>query len=118
MAGTVTVTVVEPLTASTAHVMFAEPAPTALTWPAVLTVATPVALLVQEHEPVMFWVEESEYVPVAFSCSGDPPMDIVGFAGVTAIDCSVGGEPLTAAALKVARRPTHPPLELCVKVAA
>ncbi len=111
-----TVTVVEPVTEPTVHVMIAEPVATAVTCPDELAVATPVALLVHEHELVMFCVDESEYVPVAVSWSGELPTATVGFAGVTLTDCNVGGGPL-AAALKVAMRPTHPPLELWVKVA-
>jgi len=96
--------------------MFAEPVATAVTCPDELTVATPVALLAHEHELVMFCIDESEYVPVAVSWSGELPTATVGFAGVTLSVCNVGGGPL--AALKVAIRPTQPELTLCVKVAA
>ena len=42
----------------------------------------------------MFCVDVSEYVPVAVICNGLLPTLMVGLAGVTAIDCSVGGGPL------------------------
>ena len=64
-------------------------------------VATPVVRENQLTELVMFCVELSLYVPVAVNCSV-APFVILGFAGVTAIDDSVGPvtlrmvEPVTA----------------------
>ena len=104
----------KPLTVPTVHVIFAVPVATPDTCPPELTVATVVALLVQAQEPVIFEVDESEYVPVAVICSGFPPTLILGLTGVTAIDCKVGGGPL-AAALNVAMRPAQPELIFCVK---
>src|ERR1700760_2152095 len=113
----VTVTVVGPLSAPTAQVIVAAPAARGVTCPAELTVATPVAPLVQVHELVMFCFDESEYVPVAVSCNGLLPTLMLGLPGVTAMDCKVGGGP-TKPPLKVASRPVHPELKFCVKVAA
>ena len=55
-------------------------------------VATVVVAEAQVTWLVMFWVLLSEYVPVAVNCCV-PPAWIVGFAGVTAIEFSVGAGP-------------------------
>jgi hypothetical protein len=56
--------------------------------PAEFTVAVAGVPDVHVTVAVMFWMLPSLYVPVAENCSVDPAT-IEGFAGVTAIDCSV-----------------------------
>jgi hypothetical protein len=65
------------------------PAATPVANPPAVTVATPVVCELQATELVKFCVELSEKVPVAVNCSVFP-FAIEGFAGVTAIDTSVG----------------------------
>jgi hypothetical protein len=70
--------------------MLVDPVPTALASPAVLIVATAAAEELHVAVLVRFCVLPSAYVPVAVNCSV-LPLTIDGFAGVTAIDTSVGG---------------------------
>ena len=68
--------------------MVADPRPTALARPAVLTVATVAAEELHVAVLLRFCVVPSVYVPVAVNCCV-PPLAIDGFAGVTAMDTSV-----------------------------
>jgi hypothetical protein len=65
------------------------PAATPVANPPAVIVATPAVTELQAAVPVKFSVELSENVPVAVNCSF-VPFAIEGFAGVTAIDTSVG----------------------------
>ena len=93
--------VVVPLTAPDAALIVLIPAATAVANPLALIVATVVVCEVHVAVLVKFCVELSEKVPVAVNCSV-AVIAIVGFAGVTAIDTSVGAvtvrvvEPLIA----------------------
>ena len=97
----VTVRVVEPLIAPEAALIVLVPAAAPVANPPALIVATLVVCEVHVAVLVRFCVELSEKVPVAVNCSV-APLAIEGFAGVTAIDTSVGAvtvsvvEPLTA----------------------
>jgi hypothetical protein len=86
---TVTVRVVEPLIAPEVACILLVPAATPVANPPAVIVATPVVCEVQVTEPVKFCVELSEKVPVAVNCSV-ALFAIDGFAGVTAIETSVG----------------------------
>jgi len=88
-AGAVTVSVVEPLTAPEAALIVLVPAATPVANPPALIVATLVVCDVHVTVLVKFCVELSENVPVAVNCSV-ALFAIEGFAGVTAIDTSVG----------------------------
>ena len=85
-----TVNVVLPVTPDSAAEMVAVPAETAVARALPLIVATVVFDELQVAWFVTFCVLPSEYVPVAVNCCV-PPATIVGFAGVTAIEVSVGG---------------------------
>jgi hypothetical protein len=95
------VRVVEPLMAPEAACILLVPAATAVASPPEVIVATVVVCEVHIAMLVKFCVELSEKVPVAMNCSV-AVIAIVGFAGVTAIDTSVGAvtvrvvEPLMA----------------------
>ena len=69
--------------------MVALPADTPVANPLALIVATAVLDDVQVTWLVIFCVLPSEYVPVAVNCCVAPAV-MVGFAGVTAIELSVG----------------------------
>ena len=84
-----TVRVVEPLTAPELACILLVPAATPVANPPAVIVATVVVCELQVTEPVKFCVELSEKVPVAVNCSV-AAIAIEGFAGVTAIDTSVG----------------------------
>ena len=86
---TVTVRVVDPLTAPEAACILLVPAPTPVANPPAAIVATPVVCEVHIAVLVRFCVELSEKVPVAVNC-WVALFAIEGFAGVTAIDTSVG----------------------------
>src|SRR5580693_700761 len=81
--------------------MVDEPTPTPFARPALEMVAALAVNEVHVTEPVMFCVLASENVPVAVNC-WVAPFVILGLAGVTAIDDSVGPvtlrmvEPVTA----------------------
>jgi hypothetical protein len=66
-------------------VMVEEPAATPVARPLLLTVAVDVLDEVQVTFVVIFWVEESEYVPVAVNCWVSPA-GTLAVAGVTAIE--------------------------------
>ena len=84
-----TVRTVEPLMpASTAEIV-AVPADTQVARPAVFTVATLVIDDVQITWLVIFRLVPSEYVPVAVNC-WELPNSMIEFAGLTAIEVSVG----------------------------
>jgi hypothetical protein len=84
----VTVSKVEPLIDDDVAVMVEVPTPAALARPAALIVA--VVVVPEDHVTVLvrFCVVPSLNVPVAANCCV-APLAIDGFAGVTAIDCSV-----------------------------
>jgi hypothetical protein len=84
----VTVRVVPPETTPSVAAMVDAPVFSAVARPAEFTVAVAGVPDVQVTVAVMFWMLPSLYVPVAENCSVDPAT-IEGFAGVTAIDCSV-----------------------------
>jgi len=96
----VTVSTVEPLTAFNVAEIVLVPALTPVAKPAALMVATDVVPDAHVTEPVRFCVELSLNVPVAVNCCVSPEA-MLGFAGVTAIDCSTAPvtvrtvEPLT-----------------------
>ena len=73
--------------------MVGTPGLTPVASPAELMVATDVFEDAQVTWLVMFCVLLSEYVPVAVNCCV-APVGMVGFAGVTAIDVSVGAAPV------------------------
>ena len=85
----VTVRVVEPLMPADVASILLVPAATAVANPPATIVATVVVTELQVAVLVKFCVELSENVPVAVNCSV-LPFAIEGFAGVTAIDTSVG----------------------------
>jgi hypothetical protein len=97
----VTVSRVEPLMDDDVAVMVEVPTPAPLARPAVLIVAIAVVPELHVTVPVRFCVVPSLNVPVAVNCCV-APLVIDGFAGVTAIDCSVAAvtvstvEPLIA----------------------
>jgi hypothetical protein len=91
-------------------VMVAEPAATPVARPLVLTVAVDVLDEVQVTCVVIFWVEESEYVPVAVSCRVSPA-GRPAVTGVTAIEDNV----TAAGTVRVA--PPHLPPKVAVMVA-
>jgi hypothetical protein len=84
----VTVRVVEPLIAPDVALIVEVPTPAPVARPAALIVA--VEVVPEDHVTVLvrFWVVPSLNVPVAVNCCV-APLAIEGFAGVTAIDCSV-----------------------------
>src|SRR5277367_6196998 len=84
----VTVSTVEPEIDDDVAVMVEVPTPAPLASPAALIVAVAVVPDDQVTVEVRFWVEPSLNVPVAVNCCV-APLVIDGFAGVTAIDCSV-----------------------------
>jgi len=90
----VTVRVVEPLMAPEAALIVLVPAATPVASPPALIVATLVVCEVHVTVLVKFCVELSENVPVAVNCSV-ALFAIDGFAGVTAIDTSVGAAAVT-----------------------
>ena len=79
----------EPLTAPRVALIELVPTPMPVAKPPVLMDATEGVAEAQVTLPVRFCVLLSLYVPVAVNCCVFPPK-IVGFAGVTAIDCKVG----------------------------
>ena len=81
----VTVRVAVPVLPLKAAVMVEEPAATPVARPLLLTVAVDVLDEVQVTFVVIFWVEESEYVPVAVNC-WVLPTGPLAVAGVTAIE--------------------------------
>ena len=85
----VTVRVVEPVMPTETALMVLVPVPTPVANPPAAIVATVVVTELQVAVLVKFCVELSENVPVAVNCSV-LPFAIEGFAGVTAIDTSVG----------------------------
>jgi hypothetical protein len=85
----VTVRVVEPVMPPETALIVLVPAATPVANPPAVIVATPAVTELQAAVPVKFSVELSENVPVAVNCSF-VPFAIEGFAGVTAIDTSVG----------------------------
>src|ERR1700733_7231650 len=97
----VTVSKVEPEIDDDVAVIVELPTPAPLARPAVLIVATVAVPEVQVTVDVKFCVVPSLKVPVAVNC-WVAPLAIEGFAGVTAIDCSVAAvtvskvEPLIA----------------------
>jgi hypothetical protein len=97
----VTVSTVEPLIAPDVALIVEVPTPAPVARPAVVIVAVAVVPELHVTAPVKFWVEPSLNVPVAVNCCV-APLAIDGFAGVTAIDCSVAAvtvrtvEPLIA----------------------
>src|ERR1019366_2589416 len=97
----VTVNTVEPLIAPEVALIVLVPTATPLARPPAVMVAVVVVPDAQVTEAVRFCVLLSLYVPVAVNCCV-APLAIEGFAGVTAIDCSVAGvtvntvEPLIA----------------------
>jgi hypothetical protein len=110
----VTVRVVEPLTAPEAALIVLVPVPTAFANPPAAIVATLVVCEVHVAVLVRFCVELSEKVPVAVNCLV-VPLVIEGFAGVTAIDTSVGA---VAATVRVVEPLTAPEAALIVLVPA
>jgi hypothetical protein len=84
----VTVSKVEPLMDDDFAVIVEVPTPAALARPAALIVAVVVVPELHVTVPVRFCVVPSLKVPVAVNCCV-APLAIDGFAGVTAIDCSV-----------------------------
>jgi hypothetical protein len=84
----VTVRVVEPLIAPDVALIVEVPTPAPLASPEALIVAVVVVPEDQVTLDVRFCVEPSLNVPVAVNCCV-APLAIDGFAGVTAIDCSV-----------------------------
>ena len=94
----VTVRVVEPLTAPEAALIVLVPAATPVAKPPALIVATLVVCEVHVAVLVRFCVELSEKVPVAVNCCV-LPFAIDGFAGVTAIDTSVGAVAVTVSSV-------------------
>ena len=88
--GPVTVSAVEPCTEPEAAVIAVLPALIALSSPAALITATPIAEELQVTVPVRFCVLPSLYVPVAVNCYVAPTAT-GGFAGVTAMETSAGG---------------------------
>jgi hypothetical protein len=97
----VTVRTVDPLIAPDVALMAEVPTPAPVASPAALIVAVAVVPDDQVTLDVRFWVVPSLKVPVAVNC-WVAPLVIEGFAGVTAIDCSVAAvmvrtvEPLIA----------------------
>src|SRR5580698_10102188 len=97
----VTVSTVEPLIDDDVAVIVEVPTPAPVASPAALIVATDVVPEDQVTLDVRFCVVPSLNVPVAVNCCV-VPLAIDGFAGVTAIDCSVAAvtvrtvEPLIA----------------------
>ncbi|HXO06277.1 MAG TPA: hypothetical protein VN884_11680 [Candidatus Sulfotelmatobacter sp.] len=87
--GAVTVSVVEPLMAPEVALIVLVPAATPVANPPAVIVATVVVDELHVAVLVKFCVELSEKVPVAVNCSV-APLAMEGFAGVTAIDTSVG----------------------------
>src|SRR5205809_479805 len=87
----VTVSVVLPdtLVTGSVAVIVVDPAATDVAKPseppALLIVAFPVSDELHVTDVVMFWVELSEYVPVAVNCFVNPSA-MLGFVGVTEID--------------------------------
>src|ERR1700722_16780689 len=96
----VTVSTVEPLTVPRVALIELVPTPAPVAKPPAVIVATEGVADAHVTEPVKFCVVLSLYVPVAVNCCV-VPLEIVGFAGVTAMDCSVAAvtvstvEPLT-----------------------
>jgi hypothetical protein len=84
----VTVSTVEPLIEDDVAVIVEVPTPAPVASPAALIVAVVVVPELQVTLDVRFCVVPSLKVPVAVNCCV-APLVIVGFAGVTAIDCSV-----------------------------
>jgi hypothetical protein len=84
----VTVRSVEPLMDDDVAVIVEVPTPAPVASPDVLIVAVAVVPELQVTVDVRFCVEPSLNVPVAVNC-WVAPLVIEGFAGVTAIDCSV-----------------------------
>jgi len=78
-----------PLTELSVAEIVVVPVATAVANPPAFTDATPVFDDTHATWLVRLCVLESEYVPVAVNCCV-PPTVTVGFAGVTAIDVSVG----------------------------
>jgi hypothetical protein len=71
---------------------------TAVTRPVLFTVKTEVVELLQVTVEVRFWVEPSEYVPVAANCCVVPFAMLAGVVGVMVIPVKVAVE---AAAVKL-----------------
>ncbi len=90
----VTVRVVDPDMLPDPAVIVVEPAAAGVATPlepaALLIVATPVLEELQVTDVVRFWVELSEYVPVAVNC-WVVPLTTLGLVGVTARETSVAG---------------------------
>src|SRR5271167_2312160 len=84
----VTVSKVEPLMDDDVAVIVEVPTPAPLASPAALIAAAVVVAELHVTVPVKFCVVPSLNVPVAMNCCV-APLVIEGFAGVTAIDCSV-----------------------------
>jgi hypothetical protein len=84
----VTVRTVEPLIAPDVALIVEVPTPAPVARPAVVIVAIAVVPELHVTVPVKFCVEPSLNVPVAVNCCV-APLAIEGFAGVTAMDCSV-----------------------------
>ena len=89
--GALTVSVVEPDTLPIVAVMLLVPLPTGVANPAAEIVATVVVCEAQVTWLVKSFVVLLLYVPVAVNCCVAVRLVIVGFAGVTAIEFSVGG---------------------------
>jgi hypothetical protein len=92
--GAATVSVVEPETPADSADTVVAPIPTALARPGLLgvpNVATVVVLDAQVTEDVRFWVEPSEYAPVALNCCVVPGITVTS-DGATVIDTSRGPE--------------------------
>jgi hypothetical protein len=96
--GAVTVSIVEPLIAPEAALIVLIPVPTAFANPPAAIVATLVVCELHVAVLVRFCVELSEKVPVAVNCCV-LPFAIDGFAGVTAIDTSVGAVAVTVSSV-------------------
>jgi hypothetical protein len=90
----VTVRLVDPDTLPDVAVIVVEPDATDVADPlepaALLIVATPVLDELQVTDTVRFWVELSEYLPVAANCCL-VPLPMLGFAGLIEMDTSVAG---------------------------
>ena len=110
----VTVSTVEPTTPSVALIVLV-PTATAVANPPVVMVAFAVVPDAHVTEVVRFCVLLSLYVPVAVKCCVRP-LVIVGFAGVTAIDCRVAAvtvstvEPTTPSVALIVLVPTPAPV--------
>ena len=91
-AALLTVSVVDPLTDPNVAVIVVFPNPVLVAKPVLLIVATPVFVELQLTDAVRNCVLPSLYVPMAVSCCVSPSVfdKIVGLAGVSCSDTSVG----------------------------